>query len=128
MHLFTYFEVKTSLAKFATRFLVKHVLFDDEVFCLHDVNGVRLMELRFECDIRELELWSHETVKFAIAFEDLMVTQKHILAVSKLLLLKKVKTVSPFDVDNFVVYNVLSTIYDNEMAKTNEDEEMICIR
>ena len=128
MHLFTYFEIKTSLANFAKRFLTKHVLFDDEVFCVHDVNGVKLMELRFECDVFKLDSWCQENVKFAIVFEDLSVGKKHILAVSKLLLLKNVRTVCPFDVDDFVVYKVLQTIFDDETKQNQKEEEEICIR
>ena len=127
MYLFMYFEIKTSLAIFSRRFLTKHVLFDDEVFCMGDVNGVKLMELRFECDIMSLDSFHQENVKFAIVFEDLVVKQKHIFATSKLLLLKNLKTVAPFDVDDFVVYKVLHIIYEMRCGEKEEEEE-ICIR
>ena len=124
MHLFTCFEIKTSLANFAKRFLTKHVLFDDEVFCMQDVYGVKLMELRFECDIFELDSWDKEDVKFAIAFEDLLVKREHILAISKLLLLKNLRTVAPFDVDGFVSYKVLQTLLDDIKIVGKEEEEI----
>ena len=129
MHLFHYFEINTSLSSFMRRFLVKHSVDDDEMFCVKSVYGIELSELRVECDVLSLPQWKEDCVRFAVMFEDLNVTYRHFRAISKLLLLKNVRRVSPFPVDDFVIYECLNDVdSESEDEESEEDEEDICIR
>lgn len=104
---------------------MKHVFYDDQEFCVRNAYGVSFSELRVECDISLLSEWKEDQVRFAIVFDDVNVGPKHFLAVSKLLLLKNVRCVSPFCTDGFVVYKSLVEVSD---SNSDSDSDDVCIR
>ena len=109
--------------------MTKHAADDDQIFCVKNVYGIELSELRVECDILSLPRWKEDNVRFAVMFEDVNITYRHYMAISKLLLLKNVRRVSPFSVDDFVIYECLNDVdSESEDEENEEDEDDICIR
>ena len=110
------------------RFLVKHYDYDDQVFCVKNIYGIELSELRVEYDIQSLSTWKEDNVRFAVIFEDLNVTYRHFRAISKLLLLKNVRRVDPFPMDDFVIYECLIDCDSESEDEDKDEDEDICIR